>query len=528
MVAVNLKQIWKVLMTMLVVISMLASSVIAPIRLTSIVINETNTTTTPIALEPIYASGKVYNESIELTQLDALRFRGNLDELAKVDIKHNRIALVNSNISIIVNTSVFEQYRNISELQEFRIRTKDMYNVETNSIGVNSRINSRINLNKYWILINISAMNRTDIINSHIENVTINAVNLTNINERILEAYNITASNVSYSANTSKYNLTVDIENTSLEINGLEFLEDISTIKVVENLTTIHNSDTQVIMPRTKIVSAELGIVNTTITLEKFGNIDSILRCADWNGTCNSGWETTNITYSENVTHVWFNVTHFSAYIAGATAQLNIWDITEDGKTGTPVIYEFEPAGFFANYTQLDGTTINETDGTCYIEFNIEGTWTLPTIMDFDGEIWNYTRIFVRPNAYDYNVTCNGTYDELETTDDIIIDFKGIDVLKKKNIIYDPILEQYNTTIELYNQGPEDIDFLVYELIDSAMNMTSYTVVYDTNGTYGGTTYSGKYYIWNVTVSSGISEYIEYTTKPIYGYARTKWLGGIK
>ncbi|MEM4267734.1 MAG: hypothetical protein QXK37_02790, partial [Candidatus Woesearchaeota archaeon] len=69
----------------------------------------------------------------------------------------------------------------------------------------------------------------------------------------------------------------------------------------------------------TPIVAANQLQANATITLEKTGHVNAIVRCNQYdfeNDTCNQ-WETTGIQPIDNGTHIMFNVESFSGY-AGA------------------------------------------------------------------------------------------------------------------------------------------------------------------------------------------------------------------
>ena len=81
--------------------------------------------------------------------------------------------------------------------------------------------------------------------------------------------------------------------------------------------------------------SLDASFDSALIVLEKTGPIDHIMKCEDWNNetfSCGS-WVATDIPFDQNSTHVWFNVTSFSAYAGASITVLNVYTYLRDGDT---------------------------------------------------------------------------------------------------------------------------------------------------------------------------------------------------
>jgi hypothetical protein len=101
-------------------------------------------------------------------------------------------------------------------------------------------------------------------------------------------------------------------------------LEDIEVVEVIDvkNLNERINLDMV-----SDVVHVEAdNFEQAQISLEKVEFVKNILVCNEFiNEQCISGWEDSNLIFSQNNSHVEFNVTHFSAYVAeGSSYSFNV------------------------------------------------------------------------------------------------------------------------------------------------------------------------------------------------------------
>jgi parallel beta-helix repeat protein len=140
-----------------------------------------------------------------------------------------------------------------------------------------------------------------------------------------------------------------------------------------------------------------------------------------------------------------------------------------------------EPTRFYANYTNLTGTPIDNQSygGSCMInftatsqaysmEFNLSGT-----------EVYEYTRTFAIPGTYAWNVTCNSTlYETLEIDDSSTINrtYCGKYVSSSINLTDDLIM--LNGSTECSQHG------LIINASDITIDCRDYNITGTDNG-YG-------------------------------------------
>jgi len=108
-----------------------------------------------------------------------------------------------------------------------------------------------------------------------------------------------------------------------------------------------------------------------------------------------------------------FNVTGFSSFAPGVSANLTIWDDT-DTLTKNPD----EQIEFYANYSSTG--PINTSSANCNVSFNITGNYTTAVNMSYNATSMNYeyNRSVNASGNYSFRVYCDAVgYDGLNTTD---------------------------------------------------------------------------------------------------------------
>ncbi len=110
------------------------------------------------------------------------------------------------------------------------------------------------------------------------------------------------------------------------------------------------------------------------------------------------------VSYNTSTGKLVFNVSHFTAYSAGESVNLSIFDDTDSTKKVAG-----EEIKFYANYTYLNLTPINSSAGLCKIKFNESG-WSDYFNMSYNSvtSLWQYNYTFMLPTASAFNVSCSG------------------------------------------------------------------------------------------------------------------------
>ena len=99
-----------------------------------------------------------------------------------------------------------------------------------------------------------------------------------------------------------------ELESDAVKLHGLED---------IDNLTGIFKGRISYPRLNTEIIAINpINITSAEISLEKYGSVDSILKCDNFDfiqKTCKE-WRSTGTPFTDNGTHIFFNVTSFSAY----------------------------------------------------------------------------------------------------------------------------------------------------------------------------------------------------------------------
>ena len=190
--------------------------------------------------------------------------------------------------------------------------------------------------------VNITVINSS----STFENTTISIIDGLG---QVVSSKNITSSdNVLSDELALNQNYTVEIvvpvqDTLTAKIINLNITENMSLQpQTIENYTGTIPPKIQNVTDIFALNDSSLSYDYTELIIPKKGlNITNIVHCTDWNftaGTCSS-WEvndTTDYNMQENSTHIWFNVTHFTAFGGGKSSPLpNITDIKIYNVTGS-------------------------------------------------------------------------------------------------------------------------------------------------------------------------------------------------
>ncbi|MBR9699462.1 hypothetical protein GOV09_03345 [Candidatus Woesearchaeota archaeon] len=119
-----------------------------------------------------------------------------------------------------------------------------------------------------------------------------------------------------------------------------------------------------------------------------------------------------------------FSVPGFSTYTAVDGAQLEIWDDTNDVQGENTDHYEFELTGFYANFSDTAGFSVNGTGIFCNYTQNSTGSWSFPLEMDFDNisHLYEVNETFPFPGEFFFNVSCiTNTLFNVSATDNFAI-----------------------------------------------------------------------------------------------------------
>lgn len=289
----------------------------------------------------------------------------------------------------------------------------------------------------------IGTASHSDItVNNNNGNLYVNAINSTggNISNPNILVYDATGytlvqstSAVNNASIRKVKNHTLDLSVPSGEriyfdrINLNETINNV-TSQIVSGYAGILPSGMKNITPIIAFESLSNTFVSANLTIPKNNKtVTSLLRCAQWNSTtanCTSGWIVQNFTFSENATHIWFNVSSFSGYAGGAgyNANLTIWDQND---SGMPFASQSAIVGqqiqFYTNYTNsTSGAAIG--NASCNISFNASPNGPFNMSYNLTYAIYQYNRSFDNAGTYEWNATCgNTTYDILTARDNITV-----------------------------------------------------------------------------------------------------------
>jgi len=280
-------------------------------------------------------------------------------------------------------------------------------------------------------------------ISSDVSNITLNSTLGSSI-----KIYNDTG--VVYNVNTSSkgdnftlsdnstYDIAVSTSTASFKVNNLNmslFNDSMISIDIVSTNRSIHDA-----LQSTKVVATNMSEFSSSIIyFKKTIAPDGICSCSSWSfeaDACDGQWNCTKLSsyvHGSNSTHLWINVTHFSAYVAVTLAnnKMTIWDDTNDLQGQNRGHYQGDLTGFFANYTNMSGTPISGGSVYCQITDNSAG-WNNKANMTYNAtsKLYYIYRGYAIPGIFYFNVMCNGSSQgysaKLTTTDDFFISTTGI------------------------------------------------------------------------------------------------------
>ena len=173
-----------------------------------------------------------------------------------------------------------------------------------------------------------------------------------------------------------KENIKLEKENTLIEFKNVT-TSKIETIEIINKKNVDKNLSDENLA--TNILHVEANEFQTAqITLEKSEFVEEILTCKTYqNQKCISGWKPTNLKFSQNETHVFFNVTHFSAYVAKSSGyQFSITPVDQSQKSvgqNDEIQIDFLVSCDVGNCGTIDVDLLLETGFSNYEFFEIPG-----------------------------------------------------------------------------------------------------------------------------------------------------------
>src|SRR3989344_2676197 len=280
-----------------------------------------------------------------------------------------------------------------------------------------------------------------------------------------------------------KYKLNLEVNESSLEINGLDNIDNLREIKVEK---TRDNKIRRGFI-NTKIIAVRNIIIeNATIILQKYGKVNTILKCDNFDldaFLCNN-WITTNLPFFDNGSSITFTVNSFSAY-AGAYIEITkaehldsnrgfLSDIYNEVKNLDNIWSEEIPNGDYVRVT-FERELSSDNDITLYPRI-ISGN---PKIEVYEADGTNWIAKFTAINNNSYNkvflTNLNGSLEldhiiDPEDTDTPMINFTNptpvnATLFNQTNFMGNPI----NITLNLTN-----LDTFVFN-----WNTTNFTIYND-------------------------------------------------
>ncbi|MFP4400292.1 MAG: hypothetical protein ACLFPQ_00260 [Candidatus Woesearchaeota archaeon] len=265
---------------------------------------------------------------------------------------------------------------------------------------------------------------------------------------------NITYADVKFSkSNSTDIYLEFEDESVKVILKNTSNEEDIESIQAI---TTIDDPEIA-----TEVFSLEsrnklFNFSEADIILKKNHFVANILHCEEWNTSSASciSWKKTNIPFMQNDSHIRFNVTHFTAYVGGASSSLEIYDISDADKENRTIFIN-DTSFIYANYSTLAGSAIE--DAICNISIDSHGIRN----MSYEDGLYKAGFNITVPGFYSYNISCyEELYDKLETEDNITTySYGNLTELMIKNTtlgvpatIKAKVMDKFNSTeIESYN-----------------------------------------------------------------------------
>src|SRR3989344_4962989 len=222
-----------------------------------------------------------------------------------------------------------------------------------------------------------------------------------------------------------KYKLNLEVNESSLEINGLDNIDNLREIKVEK---TRDNKIRRGFI-NTKIIAVRNIIIeNATIILQKYGKVNTILKCDNFDldaFLCNN-WITTNLPFFDNGSSITFTVNSFSAY-AGAYIEITkaehldsnrgfLSDIYNEVKNLDNIWSEEIPNGDYVRVT-FERELSSDNDITLYPRI-ISGN---PKIEVYEADGTNWIAKFTAINNNSYNKVFLTNLNESRETFDLLI-----------------------------------------------------------------------------------------------------------
>lgn len=376
-------------------------------------------------IDEIYESGKAMNFSITLLNISSITVENttNRTESASDTSMFNVSILVKDPDSVLYELVPIAM--NSSYLVEF-------YPVAAGNYSANI---STLNMT---LLRHFTVLNRTKYVEEKyilpaIENATkaVVVVNKT-----------VNRTNVTQLVNISR--IMIVEENDTLDV-GLEFNDSsvfLDNVSNIEDIAFVQMAKSDILSTASDVIAIDgmnksLKMASVRIALRKSqSDVGRIMYCEMWNYTgmrC-PDWKLTDIGYGQNSSHVYFNVSHFTAYAGGgaSNSQLEIYDTSDKDKQNITVFIN-ESFEVIANFSE---TATNQPilNAMCNVSVEKLGFRTLFYINPFYRRLFN--NLNMPPGLYSYNISCyEDSYDQWNATDNITIySYANLTDLKVKNV----------------------------------------------------------------------------------------------
>ncbi|GEM_PF-4662906 len=248
-------------------------------------------------------------------------------------------------------------------------------------------------------------------------------------------------------------NSDYEISDVSNETFDLEIVKEtgtggVSSEAVIENVVREYSDNITLVIGSveegdisTEIFAVEEDIVfdRAIISLRKHGPVERILHCVDFDVSslvCRSGWEPTDILFTEMGDVVIFAVSHFTGYAGGGGNQssLVIFD-DNDPEGGSLNVTVGSNVFFFANYTNTtSGIALNDSVGWCNVSFNVSPSGPFGMVFNGSSQFWEFNRSF-SVSSVDWNVVCNASsYEQLDANDSLVLSVSQFNIDNCTNI----------------------------------------------------------------------------------------------
>tara|TARA_Y100000310_G_scaffold333007_1_gene409683 strand:- start:4590 stop:9614 length:5025 start_codon:yes stop_codon:yes gene_type:complete len=200
--------------------------------------------------------------------------------------------------------------------EDYILVNLDDYELETSDVYVDLIYSEAVVDSAHISYVKEEVVNETIELNETVENETVEE-------EVVEEVLTITeGATVNFDQTEEidgKYNALAILSgdyNASVYFFGLNSLADVTEVELA--------SSSYPSIKTAIIYSDASNFTEAEIVLGRYGYVENIVKCEEWNnGRCTGEWAEFNTDFYENSTSVWFNVTNFSAYAGWYNPSIN-------------------------------------------------------------------------------------------------------------------------------------------------------------------------------------------------------------